>query len=185
MMKTKQNEELELNRIIAERSRLIIQFFWGLVIVSFGVTLFTHGLLTATLTGGTAFLIVGALDTIRRMNWMPEQYPYVITLILGILTFVLTYADPSITVIIAFAALLTIYPTYKPLLVYGVISFGVINWFILNPNPNIDAVLNARSDIEYMIPYGVLLIISFLSQRMLQSQLKKIKRFRLRKIRLK
>ena len=168
---SKQNTELELDyieKLTVNRSALIVRFFWVMVVIITCITGFTNRIVDALLVGLVGAVCVGILEIINRKGWMRKFFPYLIANFMIILMLGLTSQEPSLTLMIAFAAVLAIYPTYKPLLVYGVISVAIINYFILYPTEHTKGIITSSSNFDYLITFGVLLVISYLFQRLIQ-----------------
>lgn len=166
---SKQNTELNyIEKLMVSRSTLIVRFFWLMVIVFFCYATISNGIKDSLVVGVIGALLVGILELINRKQWIRSFFPYLISIVMGILMLGLTTQSPSLTLMIAFASVLTIYPTYKPLLVYGVISMAIVNYFIMYPIEATKYVITSSSNVVYLIPLGVLFVISYLFQRLIQ-----------------
>ncbi|WP_054957712.1 methyl-accepting chemotaxis protein [Paenibacillus dakarensis] len=167
----KQNTKLNyIDKLFFSRSKLIVNFFWGIVAVTMLVSFTTFpNLQTILLIDGCLVLLVGILDWINRKRWISRAYPYVIAVFMSMIMFFSLGSYPSLLMLVMFAALLTTYPTYKPLLVNGILSFATINYYAANPTAETKEVINWSSNFDYLVPFGVLMLIAFLFQRLIQS----------------
>lgn len=167
----KQKRELDyFDKLFFSRSKMIVYFFWAIAAIIAWITFTTLPKPEiAALVSGTAVLLVGILDFINRKRWILRAYPYVIAVFMSVLIFGLTGTKPSVLIMVVFTALLTIYPTYKPLLVNGVLSFATINFYAANPTEASKGVISAASNLDFLLPFGVLMLIAFLFQRLIQS----------------
>lgn len=170
----KQKTELDyLDQLFFSRSKLIVYFFWGIVAITILVSFNTYpDLQTALLVDGSIVLLVGILDFINRKRWISPAYPYVIAVFMSMIMFVSLGSYPSLLMLVMFAGLLTIYPTYKPLLVNGVLSFATINYYAANPTADTKEVITWSSNFDFLVPFGVLMLIAFLFQRLIQTTFK-------------
>ena len=168
---SKQKHEMDyFDQLIFSRSKLIVYFFWGIAAITILVSFNTYpDLQTALLVDGSIVLLVGILDFINRKRWISRAYPYVIAVFMSMIMFVALGSYPSLLMLVMFAGLLTIYPTYKPLLVNGVLSFATINYYAANPTAETKEVITWASNFDYLVPFGVLMLIAFLFQRLIQS----------------
>lgn len=166
---SKQNTDLDyIQQLMVRRSTLIVRFFWLLAALILLVMILSYPIKVTLVVGAITILLVGALDITNRKQWIRPFFPYLLALIMAVIMVVFTAVKPTLTVMVAFAAILTIYPSYKPLLVYGIASVGIINYFTLNPNDRTMGIITGDSNIEYLIMFGVLMMISFLFQRLIQ-----------------
>lgn len=166
---SKQTKELDyIQELMVRRSTLIVQFFWILVAFIVLVMVLSYPIKVTLAVSAIAILLVGLLDVTNRKQWIRPLFPYIIALFMAVIMVVFTAVKPTLTVMVAFAAVLTIYPNYKPLLLYGIASIGIINYFIIYPNDRTMGVITGDSNIEYLIMFAVLMVISFLFQRLIQ-----------------
>lgn len=165
---SKENKELNyFEQLMVNRSALIVRFFWVLVAVIVVICAAKYDFVSALILGAGCAVVIGAIDFIHRKRWFSSYFPYLIAVFMAVLMFIITAVQPSLMMMIAFAAVLTIYPSYKPLLVYGILSLGIINWFTLYPNEATKNVISGNSNTDFLINFGILLMISYLFQRLI------------------
>lgn len=160
-------EQSYFEQLMVSRSTLIVRFFWVLAAVIVVLSAFSYDFIVTLILGAGCAVVVGLIDFIHRKRWLSSYFPYLIAVLMAVLMFSLTAVQPSLTMMIAFTAVLTIYPSYKPLLVYGILSLGIINWFSLYPNEATKEVISSGSNTEFLINLSILLMISFLFQRLI------------------
>lgn len=123
--------------IIRKRNILLVKIVWGMLVLGLIVSLLTDTSLKSLLimlVVGTSTCATATLLTYRR--WLENYVMYVITTSVTLLTLLLLQSGPIITtyfLIYVNLAIMTLYNSYKPILLSGILGIGMTNFLFFNP----------------------------------------------------
>ncbi|WP_189022876.1 methyl-accepting chemotaxis protein [Paenibacillus albidus] len=117
----------------------------------------------------TAIVINGGFFYLLKSKIAFRQIPYMIVVLSSLLMIYLNTMDPSLISLVSFAVLLTLYPTYKPLLVYSIISILQLNYFILYPAASESPSFMWTDNVKLIMPLIVLFVLSYLSRQLIKN----------------
>ncbi|ULO05116.1 hypothetical protein H1230_18560 [Paenibacillus sp. 19GGS1-52] len=150
------------NKIMAYLILLISVLATPLLTIQEGMT---TGIVTAIICIVTNIVFFGAL----KMRIGTRQIPYIMVVVSSILMIYVNFTQPNLISLLTFAVLLALYPVYKPLLVYGIISFIQLNYFIVHPGTNDFPPYIWADNIKLFLPMVIVFMLSFLSRQLIKN----------------
>lgn len=160
------------NKLFFQRNKIMAYLVLLISVLGTPLLAVQEGMETGIVTAIICIVLNVIFFSAVKMRMGIRQIPYIIAVLASLLMIYVNFTQPSLISMISFAVLLALYPTYKPLLLYAIVSFMQLNYFIVYPANNDFPAYIWSDNIKYFLPIAVVFVLSILSQQWMKNLFK-------------